>query len=341
MKKLISHDFANVTAIKKRVKGGQSVFIEGFANRFSSNGQKLIDRGRDLILPDAWKLENFMNNPIIFFNHDRDKPIGKAIKAEITEDGLKIKVKLSDSEDAEISRVRDLVSEGILKSFSVGFDPGKIDTEVIEGKEISIIKEAELLEVSVVSIPMAEHSLFNVTAKSLSDMSYEQAKRLCLLGKGEGEDEETEDEDQGKLEINSQPGEAESSSATIDAIRQTNVLLAQLITEHQKLGQKLEQAFKPVAEDEETEVEDTEDDEPKEGEGEETEDEETEDEEMPKTEDEETEETEDEDTPKAEDEETEDEDEDEDEPKGFDPKQVKTLAEYLSRAEAILKSNGL
>ena len=311
MKKLLSYDFASVTSVKRSVKGGKSVFIEGFANRFSNGEKLLIDRGSDLIEPGGWKLENFQNNPIIFFNHDRNKPIGQAIRSEITSEGLKIKVKLSDSNDPEISRIRDLVSEGILKSFSVGFDPRKIESQTIDGKEISIIKEAELLEVSVVSIPMAEHSLFNVTVKHLSAMPYDEAKRICLLGKASSENAQAAEDDPDEeeeapvkvegpmLEITSQPSEAQASNPTIDAIRQTNILLAQLIAATQLVGMKVEEAFKePAAEEEPAEEEPAE-------------------------------------------EEPEEEEPEEEEPKHFDPDQVKTLSDYLIRAEAILKNHRL
>ena len=142
---------------------------------------KLIDRGNDLIPPDAWgDLKNFQSNGIILFNHDRNNPIGRAVKVEKRDDGLFVKAKISDSDHPEVSRIRDLVKDGVLKTFSVGFDPKRMDEEDIDGKKVNVIKDAELLEISIVSLPMAERSLFEVTAKQLADMPYEMAKQTCM-----------------------------------------------------------------------------------------------------------------------------------------------------------------
>ena len=52
-----------------------SVMIRGMASTNHS------DRAGDVISAEAWGkggLENFKNNPVILFNHDYDKPIGRA-----------------------------------------------------------------------------------------------------------------------------------------------------------------------------------------------------------------------------------------------------------------------
>ena len=128
--------------------------IEGFANK------AVTDRIGDLIPKEAWELDNFIKNPIIFFNHDSEHPIGKAIKVEPHEDGLKIKIRLSRTKEGKVPYVRDLISEGILRSFSVGFDDHGSSEKNSDG--INVIKRAELIETSVVSVPMNQDSLFTV-----------------------------------------------------------------------------------------------------------------------------------------------------------------------------------
>ena len=128
--------------------------IEGFANK------AVTDRVGDLIPKEAWELDNFIKNPIIFFNHDSEHPIGKAIKVEPHEDGLKIKIRLSRTKEGKVPYVRDLISEGILRSFSVGFDDHGSSQKNADG--INVIKRAELIETSVVSVPMNQDSLFTV-----------------------------------------------------------------------------------------------------------------------------------------------------------------------------------
>lgn len=133
----------------------EQIIISGLANK------SIVDRVRDLILPSAWKLDDFKKNPIIFFNHDRDYPIGKAIGIKVDPDGLHIKVAISKSKDPKVAYVRDMIKEGILKAFSVGI---KINWDMVEEREdgVLIIKEVELLETSVVTVPANQDSLFEM-----------------------------------------------------------------------------------------------------------------------------------------------------------------------------------
>ena len=160
----------------KTLSGGEDVMIEGFANK------AVIDRGNDLIEPKAWKLDNYKKNPILLFAHDPAKPVGKALDVKATEDGLLIKARLSRSKDPTVSLVRDLVKEGILNSFSVGFD-AKHAEKSAEGA--NVIKDAELMEVSIVSIPMNQDSTFSVTAKDLRSMTLKEARVAVLKAKGD------------------------------------------------------------------------------------------------------------------------------------------------------------
>ena len=60
--------------------------------------QMLLDRAGDIIEHDAWTkggLENFKSNPIILFNHDYNKPIGRAKEFSVTDNGLDISAKIS------------------------------------------------------------------------------------------------------------------------------------------------------------------------------------------------------------------------------------------------------
>ena len=74
------------------------------------------------IVAEAWTkggLSNFEKNPIILFNHDYNKPIGRATGLKVTENGLEMKAKVSKSAPDNVAQ---LVKEGILGAFfSVGF----------------------------------------------------------------------------------------------------------------------------------------------------------------------------------------------------------------------------
>jgi len=148
----------NLTSTFKSVQEADdgSVNIKGYA---STND---TDRAGDVIKKEAWEkggLDNFGNNPIILFNHDYNKPIGRATSLETDEKGLKITANLSKS----AGDVTNLVKEGILRAFSVGFRVK--DADYMEEGDGYLIKDAELFEVSVVSVPANQAATFSV-AKS-------------------------------------------------------------------------------------------------------------------------------------------------------------------------------
>jgi HK97 family phage prohead protease len=160
---------------------GKELFIEGFANRSMKDGGKVIDRGMEHIPAGEWSVEEWKKNPVIFFNHDRNMPIGQGVGVKVSDDGLWIKAKISNSKDPDISRIRDLIAEGILKTFSVGIDVE--DEEMAEDKSITL-KGVNLLETSVVTIPMNQESFFSVSQKMLQEESTDQIAAKILKAKG-------------------------------------------------------------------------------------------------------------------------------------------------------------
>ena len=137
----------------------------------STNG---IDRAGDIIESDAWTkggLENFKNNPIILFNHNYDKPIGRAKDLKVTENGLEISAKISKA----AGDVTQLIKDGVLGAFSVGFKVKEADymTETDGYK----IKDAELFEVSVVSVPCNQGATFGLSKSFDSMEDYNKYKQ--------------------------------------------------------------------------------------------------------------------------------------------------------------------
>ena len=127
-----------------------------------------IDRSADVILSSAWTksggLNNFQRNPILLFNHNYDKPIGKVVAMGTDSKGLKINGVISKS----AGDVYNLVKEGVLSTFSVGFMIK--DAEYDKQNDGLIVKDAELLEISVVSVPCNQDATFSV-AKSFDSQS--------------------------------------------------------------------------------------------------------------------------------------------------------------------------
>ncbi len=132
------------------------------------------DRAGDVIVPEAWQgegIENFKKNPIILFNHDYSKPIGRATALSINDKGLSIEATISKA----AGDVLGLIKDNVLSAFSVGFMIK--DADYNSTTDIFVIKEAELYEVSVVSVPCNQDATFSLAKAFDSSEDYETYKK--------------------------------------------------------------------------------------------------------------------------------------------------------------------
>jgi len=154
--------FANFKALDS--DDDEELIIEGLANSALT-----VDRMGDIVLQEAYEkggLDNYNNNSIILFNHNYSDPIGKALEVSSNTQGLYIKAKISKA----AGKTYELIKEGILKAFSIGFRV--LDADYDSATDLFVIKDLELYEVSVVSIPANQDSLFSV-AKQLEEIKKE------------------------------------------------------------------------------------------------------------------------------------------------------------------------
>ena len=163
-----------------------SVMIRGMASTTD------FDRAGDSISAEAWTkggLSNFEKNPIILFNHDYDKPIGRATGLKAGPNGLELEAKISKAAPASVCQ---LVKDGVLGAFSVGFRVK--DADYIQETDGLKIKDAELFEVSVVSVPCNQSATFSLAKSFDSEDEYNEfkktfTKRVDLAGQSLAKDE--------------------------------------------------------------------------------------------------------------------------------------------------------
>lgn len=164
--------FANMKAISD----SKGVVIEGYANKFE------VDSYKERMDPQSIVIDRFQKNPILLFNHDTNYPVGKVLAVESREDGVYCRARVSSVDDPKINYVRELVRDGTLCTFSVRFDVPD-EKSIIDDPDhagVKLIKNWELQEISIVSIPAQASSTFSlVGAKSLSE-----ARRMVLRAKG-------------------------------------------------------------------------------------------------------------------------------------------------------------
>jgi len=139
----------NVVEIQQTVTENDIAKIGGWAVRFY-----LQNRNGYVFTPESFtdkSFEEFMLNPIMLFNHNEDKPIGRVTNIEIRDDGLWVDAEITDKEIAE------KIKNKTLNTMSIhGF--ANIDSE-------GNIKNFKLLEISVVSIPADPYATIEVIQK--------------------------------------------------------------------------------------------------------------------------------------------------------------------------------
>ena len=159
----------NIETTFKAKADDKGVTIRGMASTDD------IDRAGDIILPEAWSkggLSNFKNNPVILFNHNYDKPIGRGTSVSVTDKGLELEAYISNS---AADNVAGLIKDGVLGTFSVGF--AIKDADYISETDGLKIKDAELFEVSVVSVPCNQAATFSLSKAFNSEEEWSEFKQ--------------------------------------------------------------------------------------------------------------------------------------------------------------------
>ena len=164
---MMNKTFNLTSTFKSEPQEDGSIMVRGMA---STNA---FDRAGDSISSEAWTkggLGNFEKNPIILFNHDYNRPIGRATKVTPTADGLHMEAKISKHADCA-----NLIKDGVLGAFSVGFKVK--DADYLEETDGLMIKDAELFEVSVVTVPCNQAATFSLSKSFDSEQDYKDFKK--------------------------------------------------------------------------------------------------------------------------------------------------------------------
>lgn len=154
-----------VTKIADQKDATGALKIEGYANTMDK------DRVGDVVLPKAFEksLPLYLDNPVLLFQHNWDAVIGTCEDVKITDKGLFIKAKISAAKDCD--DVRTKIREGALRTLSIGYN--ELDSDFNESTKTKVVKDLELLEISVVTIPANPYAKFKPI-----EMTEEAAKAL-------------------------------------------------------------------------------------------------------------------------------------------------------------------
>lgn len=135
---------------------------------------EVVDRTREIIRQDGWKLGEFKNNPIFLPCHlhrlqNGEPPcIGSWPALEIQKQVKTARGPLDvamvggaafDTEYPLAVNYRGLYQRGHMKAVSVGFNPIKGEYQIIEGERVYVHLEQELIEISAVAVGANQEAL--------------------------------------------------------------------------------------------------------------------------------------------------------------------------------------
>ena len=159
---------------KEQSDDNSPLTIKGYANTVSK------DRAGDVIVKEAWEkgaMDDYLKNPIVLAFHDYSRPVGTTVSHSVTDKGLEIVAEISKA----AGEVYNLIKDGVLKTFSVGFSIKDADYDREE--DTFFIKDLSLYEISVVSVPANQNSTFSLAKAFDSEEAYKAYKESYASSK--------------------------------------------------------------------------------------------------------------------------------------------------------------
>jgi len=133
--------------------------FSGYASTFLN-----IDEGGDVVMPGAFKASLGRRRPKLLWQHDIAEPLGRVLGLREDDRGLFGEFKISKT--ARGHDAYQLLKDGAIDSMSIGYIP---EDQEFSDSGIRQLKAVDLLEISVVSIPMNEEALITlVKARSVT-----------------------------------------------------------------------------------------------------------------------------------------------------------------------------
>lgn len=144
-----------------------------------------IDRSNDIVDINGIDIEDFKNNPVFLWVHDKTKqPLGRVVDM-FKEDGVikgTVEFWRNDLDPAYWSEhdklalsIYEQYKRGFLKGVSIAFRP--VESEFNKGTGGMIYKKIKLTEISAVPVPDNPNALS--ISKSLADIDCEIVKKYC------------------------------------------------------------------------------------------------------------------------------------------------------------------
>lgn len=154
-----------------------------------------IDRDGEVLVPQGMNSTEFDRNPVVFWNHNYDMPVGRAVSMSRTDRSVVATASFARRPDDFVGEffpdfARALVEQGVVKGVSVGFQPlpdgvrkaTAADRERYgEGVE-RVFSKWKLLEFSLAPLPANQDALVSAVGKSCRSCGIAESKAMEWLG---------------------------------------------------------------------------------------------------------------------------------------------------------------
>ena len=139
-----------------------------------------VDRDGEGLIPQGMNSKDFEKNPVLFYNHEYDQPLGVVKNMKRKENAVTGELEFAQRPDGYQgdffpSFIETLVKQGVVKGVSVGFVPEqggarhatKADRSKFGGKIKRVFNKWKLLEVSIAPLPANQDALIEAVGKGL------------------------------------------------------------------------------------------------------------------------------------------------------------------------------
>jgi hypothetical protein len=140
---------------------------------------EMMDRDHEVVIAGGMKATNFLKTGAVFWNHNYNLPVAKAIKLRPSKSHIESTAKFAKRPsgfggDFFPDFARAMVQQGVVKGVSIGFIPKEMRNPTDKDKEnfgddlINVISKWELLEWSLAPVQSNPDALVSAVGKAVS-----------------------------------------------------------------------------------------------------------------------------------------------------------------------------
>jgi len=138
-----------------------------------------VDRYDEVVDQNSWILDDYLKNPVVLFCHQRSElPIGQCTRVAVVGGKLECTIRFASKEaNPRAENVWRSVVERCLRAVSVGFKSRTVRVDLRNEKEVYVLSDNELREISVAPIGVNPEALAKMKAKALAEAEATNAAR--------------------------------------------------------------------------------------------------------------------------------------------------------------------